>query len=94
MKLGPRKPSIKRSISARTTGRITRNAKKTLNPTYGKTWANNPRKAMYNKIYNKSTYSFWDAIRDDEDVEASCIACGCISFIILVLIIILFCLII
>ena len=33
MKFGARKPSIKKSISARTTGRVTRSFKKSVNPT-------------------------------------------------------------
>lgn len=36
MKFGIRKPSIKKSIKARTTGKITRNIKKAVNPFYGK----------------------------------------------------------
>ena len=36
MKFGMRKPSIKRSISARTKGRATRAVKKALIPGYGK----------------------------------------------------------
>lgn len=36
MKFGIRKPNIKKSIKARTTGRIKRMAKKSVNPLYGK----------------------------------------------------------
>lgn len=36
MKFGFRKPSVKKSIKARTTGRIKRTVKKTINPLYGK----------------------------------------------------------
>ncbi len=36
MKFGMRKPSIKKSIKARTTGRAKRNIKKALIPGYGK----------------------------------------------------------
>lgn len=60
MKFGPRKPSLKRSIKARTTGKLKRRAKKAVNPFYGKKgmgWIRNPRKAAYNKIYNKTTFS-------------------------------------
>ena len=58
MKFGYRKPSIKKSIKARTTGKIKRKAKKAINPLYGKKgmgFVNNPKKAVYNKIYNKTT---------------------------------------
>lgn len=66
MKIGMRTPSIKRSISARTTGRIKREIKRSINPLYGKKgmgWVNNPQKAAYNKIYNKTTFSFWDLFK-------------------------------
>lgn len=58
MKFGIRKPSIKRSISARTTGRAKRAVKKALIPGYGKKgmgWITNPKKAAYNKVYNKTS---------------------------------------
>lgn len=63
MKFGVRKPSIKRSIKARTTGKLKRKAKKAVNPLYGKKGMgliNNPKKAVYNKVYNKTTVSARD----------------------------------
>ncbi len=36
MKYGMRKPGIKRSVKARTTSRIKRSVKKSINPLYGK----------------------------------------------------------
>lgn len=65
MKFGIRKPSIKKSIKARTTGKITRNIKKTVNPFYGKKgmgFINNPKKAIYNKVYNKTTVGLGNII--------------------------------
>ena len=65
MKFGVRKPSIKRSISARTTGKIKRQIKRSVNPLYGKKgmgYINNPKKAIYNKIYNKTTFSVKDGL--------------------------------
>ncbi|MDB8790896.1 hypothetical protein PN398_09175 [Romboutsia sp. 1001216sp1] len=66
MKIGMRKPSIKKSISARTTGRVKRAVKKAIIPGYGRKgmgWINNPSKAMYNKVYNKTTFSFCDILK-------------------------------
>ena len=66
MKIGIRKPNIKNSIKARTTGRIKRTAKRTINPLYGKKgigFVNNPKKAVYNKIYNKTTISCLDLFK-------------------------------
>ena len=60
MKIGPRKPSFKKSFKARTTGAAKRKIKRSINPLYGKKgmgFVNNPKKAIYNKIYNKTTFS-------------------------------------
>lgn len=59
MKIGMRKPSLKRSISVRTTGKAKRTIKKALIPGYGKKgmgWIRNPKKAAYNKVYRKTTF--------------------------------------
>ncbi len=61
MKVGLRKPSIKRSIKARTTGKLKRKIKKTVNPFYGKKgmgYIKNPKRAVKNKIYHKTTFSW------------------------------------
>ena len=58
VKTGFRKPSLKKSISARTKGRATRAIKKAIIPNYGKRgmgWAH-PKKKIYNTIYNKTTF--------------------------------------
>lgn len=63
MKFGIRTPSLKRSISARTTGRAKRAVKKALIPGYGKKgagWIKNPKKAAYNKVYNKTSIGVFD----------------------------------
>lgn len=66
MKFGMRKPSIKKSIKARTTGKAKRKVKKALVPGYGKKgmgYIKNPKKAVYNKVYKKTTFSFWDLFK-------------------------------
>ncbi len=66
MKFGVRKPSIKKSFKARTTGKINRSVKKTVIPVYGKKgmgWVKNPQKAAYNKVYKKTTFSLWDLFK-------------------------------
>lgn len=58
MKIGVRTPSLKKSFKARTTGRIKRTLKKSVNPLYGKKgmgYIKNPEKAIYNKVYHKVT---------------------------------------
>lgn len=62
MKFGMRKPSIKRSISVRTTGRAKRALKKAIIQK-GTGWIKKPKKAAYNKIYNKTTFSIWELIK-------------------------------
>ena len=65
MKFGMRKPSLKRSIKARTTGRVKRALKKSINPMYGKKGMGllNPKKAVYNKVYNKTSFGFVDILK-------------------------------
>lgn len=60
MKMGIRKPNVKKSISARTTGRATRAVKKAVIPGYGKKGTGiikDPKKAAYNAVYNRTTVS-------------------------------------
>lgn len=66
MKFGMRKPSIKKSIKARTTGKIKRKAKKAINPLYGKNgmgFVKNPKKSIENKIYKKTTFGLNDIFK-------------------------------
>ena len=66
MKFGLRTPSLKRSFKARTTGRAKQAVKKALIPGYGKKgmgWLKNPKKAAYNKVYHKTSFSIWDLFK-------------------------------
>ncbi len=66
MKFGMRKPSIKKSFKARTTGKAKRKIKKALIPGYGKKgmgFIKSPKKSVYNKVYKKTTFSFWDLFK-------------------------------
>lgn len=69
MKIGMRKPSLTRSLKARTTSKWKRQAKKALIPGYGKKgmgWVKNPKKAMYNKVYHKTTFGFSDLFKSSK----------------------------
>ena len=58
MKFGLRKFNLKKRIKARTTGRVKRSLKRSVNPLYGRKGmgvVNDPKRAMYNKIYNRTT---------------------------------------
>lgn len=66
MKFGMRKPSYKKSFSARTKGKAKRAIKKAIIPGYGKKgtgWIKNPKKTLYNKVYRKTTFSIWDLFK-------------------------------
>ena len=59
MKFGFRTPSIKRSISARTTGRAKRAIKRAIIPGYGRKGMGlltNPKKSLYNRVYRRTTF--------------------------------------
>ena len=66
MKVGIRKPNVKKSIKARTTGKVTRAVKKSVNPVYGKKGAGfvkDPAKSVKNSIYHKTTFGVGDTLR-------------------------------
>lgn len=74
MKIGLRKSSIKKRIKARTTGKIKRKIKRSINPLYGKKgmgWINDPKRALYNKIYNKTTFSIDSVINSCTSIPNS-----------------------
>jgi len=57
MKFGIRKPSIRKSIAARTSlKRVVRHSLGVKAPR-GWGWLTNPKKAAYNRVYNRSTIS-------------------------------------
>ena len=65
MKFGLRTPSLKKSISARTTGQLKRAVKRAIIPGYGKKGIGllHPKRAMYYKVYNKTTFSIFDLFK-------------------------------
>lgn len=66
MKFGMRKPTIKKSIAAKTIGKVTKSVKKDIIPGYGKKGSGcikNTKKAAYNKIYNKTSFSIGDLFK-------------------------------
>lgn len=85
MKFGVRTPSPSKSLSARTTGKANRAVKKAFDPSYGRKGTGvikNPKRAAYNKIYSKTTYSAYGKRSrkrsgNSEDV-------GCLTFLIII----------
>lgn len=61
-----RRPSIKKSIKARTTGRMKRAVKRKLIPGYGRPgmgFIKDPKRSVKNAIYKRTTFSLWDLFR-------------------------------
>lgn len=66
MKVGLRTPSIKKMVKGRTTARAKRTIKSSVNPLYNKTGmgvVNNPKKAVYNKVYKKTSFGLKDILK-------------------------------
>ena len=66
VKIGFRKPSLKKSFRARTTGKWKRKVKRTINPFYGKKgmgFIKNPRRSVRNKVYKKTTFGWQDIFK-------------------------------
>ena len=69
MKIGMRTPSPTRSLKARTTGRLKRAAKKSINPVYGHKgigYLKNPERAVKNHIYHKLTVDPLEGMKNAE----------------------------
>lgn len=63
MKFGMRKPSIRKSIAARTSvKRYIRHSLGVKAPR-GWGWITNPKKALYNRAYRKTTFSIFDIFK-------------------------------
>lgn len=66
MKKGFRTPSLKKSISARTTGRISRTLKSSYTPFYNKKGTGiykDPKKSIYNAVYSRTTVDSLKGVR-------------------------------
>ena len=66
MRIGMRKPRVKRMIKARTTGRAKRAVKRAVIPGYGKRgmgFVKDPKRAVKGAIYRRTTFSVWDLFR-------------------------------
>ena len=77
MKVGMRTPNLKKRVSSRTTGAINRKVKRSTSPYYGQKgigWVKDPKRAAYNKLYNKITFGFGPD-------EGCLFGCGCISIV-------------
>jgi hypothetical protein len=63
MKFGMRKPSIRKSIAARTSVKRYVRHNLGLKAPRGYGFITNPKKAVYNRIYNRTSFSFWGILK-------------------------------
>jgi hypothetical protein len=59
MKLGMRRPSLKKITAARTSKAHHVRHNFGLNAPLGWGWLTNPKHAAYNRVYSRTTFSFW-----------------------------------
>lgn len=94
-----RKPSMKRSLSAMTKAQANRALKRAFIPGYGKKGTgmlHNPKKAVYNKIYNKTTIGYNEIFNPPRNTQPQQTSggggcCSLIFFLILFLILVVGC---
>ncbi len=63
MKFGMRKPSLKRRISAKTSIKRQMAHRAGVKMPKGFGWARNPKKYVYNKIYRRTSFDIFKALR-------------------------------
>lgn len=66
MKIGMRKPSVRKSFRARTTGKAKRKMRKAVNPFYGRKgmdFMKSPKKSVRAAVYRRNTFSVMDLFR-------------------------------
>ena len=75
MRYGMRKPSWKKSLSARTKGRATRAIKRAIIPGYGRRGMGilHPKRAIYNKVYRRTTFSIFDLAKGSSSNSGCCV---------------------
>lgn len=63
MKFGVRKPSLKKSLAARTSPKRFVRQSLGFKAPRGWGWLTNPKKAAYNRVYNRTSVSFWSLLK-------------------------------
>jgi hypothetical protein len=63
MKFGMRKPSLKKSFAARTSAKRALKNSLGLKTPRGYGWLTNPKKAAYNRVYNRTSFSLASILR-------------------------------
>jgi hypothetical protein len=63
MRFGFRKPSLRKSVAARTSLKRYARHSLGLKAPRGWGWLTNPKRAAYNRIYNRTTFGWQDLLR-------------------------------
>lgn len=63
MKFGMRKPSVKKMLVARTSPKRFVAHNLGLKAPRGWGWLTNPKRAAYNRVYTRTTFSIWDVLK-------------------------------
>lgn len=63
MKFGFRTPSLKKMLAARTSPSRVVRQNLGLKAPRGRGWLTNPRKAAYNRVYNRTTFGLGDLLK-------------------------------
>ena len=63
MKFGLRKPSLRKMISSRVTPQRMVRHRLGLKAPRGWGWLTNPKKALYNRVYSRTSFSIWDLLK-------------------------------
>jgi hypothetical protein len=73
MKFGFRKPSLRKSIAARTSLKRFIRHSVGLKAPRGWGWLTNPKKAAYNRVYNRTTFGWQDLLRTRRRSSQGCL---------------------
>lgn len=73
MKFGIRRPSFKKRIAARTSLKRLARSSLGLRVPKGWGWLTNPRKALYNRIYRRTTFGIEDLFRARRRSQSGCL---------------------
>jgi len=63
MKFGLRKPSLRKMISSRVSPQRMVRRRLGLKAPRGWGWLTNPKKALYNRVYSRTSFSIWDLLK-------------------------------
>ena len=63
MKFGVRRPSLRKSIAARTSWKRAVRHRLGFKAPRGWGWITNPKRAAYNRVYHRTTINFWALLR-------------------------------